>query len=138
MRRDLPQDIRIPGDERPFCGDGRAEAVSIQQLQRVARQLQLLFKRIVRVAHGACGHHAALRLGAKVVPYDGQRVRFYAHGIKILHAVTLAAAVAVKTAVAAAPVNIHRIPGAEPGGAFVFDDNAPGRDGRHIHKRPPF
>src|SRR5699024_9685888 len=86
---------------------------------------------VVRVAHGAQPHEAGAHLPRQLVPQQGQGVLLGPHPAEVPDAVAVAAAVAVDTAVGTAPVQVHRVVGAEPGRALVSDQDLLGRNVVH-------
>lgn len=114
QRGDPLQNVRVALHQRAFGSDGHAETVSFQKQQRAAGEPQPRFQRIVGVAHGTCAHQAFFALAAQIAFHQRQRVFLDTYGVELLDLVTVAAAVAIDTAVAASAVQVHIIVRAEP------------------------
>ena len=106
----------------------RAAAVGVDELQGVAGEEELLLEGGVGVAHGTHSDEGRADFPGQLVPEQGQRVRLGGHPVKVRDVVAVAAAVAVETAVAAAPVQIHGVVGAEPGSRLGPNQNVLGGD----------
>ena len=120
--------VGVPQNQVTLGGGGRATAVGVDELQSVAGEEQLFLKGIIGVAHGAHTDEGRADLPGQLVPEQGQRVRLGSHPVKVRDAVAVAAAVAVEAAVVAAPVQVHSVVGAEPGGGPVPDQDVFGGD----------
>ena len=112
---DKPEQVDVPDHQIALGGQGDSETIGVQQGQRVPGELELPLKRVVGVAHGPHAYNTGAELAPEVVPQDGQGVLLDPHGIEVLHLIAVAPAVAVDTAVATAPVQIHGVVRAEPG-----------------------
>ena len=99
----------------------------------MAGELELLLKGVIGVAHGAHGDEGRLRLPGQVVPEQAQGVRLGFYPVEVRILVAGAAAVAVETAVATAPVEIHGVVGAEPFSGFTPVEQVLGGDVFHHH-----
>lgn len=119
MGGDLPVQVDVPCDESGFCDDGDAEAVSVDEHERLFGEPFGALKGIVRVGHSACAYHAGFYLAAQLVAKYLCGVLLCFYGAEILHMVAVAPAVAVDTPVTAAAVEVHVIVVAEPFGRLV-------------------
>ena len=111
--------VGVTQDQVALGGGGHAAVIGVDELQGVAGEEQFLLKGVVGIAHGAHADEGRADFPGQLVPEQGQRVRLGGHPVKVRDVVAVAAAVAVETAVAAAPVQVHGVVGAEPGGAPV-------------------
>ena len=126
-----PVQVDIPDNQVAFGGRRHPALVGVDQLQGVAGELELLLKGVIGVAHGAHGDEGRLRLPGQVVPEQAQGVRLGLYPVEVRILVAGAAAVAVETAVAAAPVEVHGVVGSKPACGFAPVEQVLGGDVFH-------
>ena len=129
-------EINVPDDEVALGIHRHPAVIGVDELQGVAGEEEFLLEGVVGVAHGPHGDEGGPDLPGQLVPEDAQGVRLGGDPVKVWIAVPVAAAVAVQTAVAAPPVQVHRVVGAEPGGGFAADEDVFGGDVVHGKRLP--
>ena len=114
LQRNPLQDVHVPFDQAALGRDRCPESVRFQQFECMAGQLQLLFKRIVRVTHCTGPNHPLPHLAPQIVPDDAQCILLGAHPIEPLDLIAVTPAVTIDAPMATASVDVHIVVDSKP------------------------
>ncbi len=97
----------ISGAQGGFCGISRAKAMPADQLKGTFCQVQILFQRIVGIAHAAHGDDAGAALACKLSAEQLNGIFLGTDCIEVFYLVTYRTGIAVDASMAAATVEVH-------------------------------